>query len=100
MLVASSLVVTAAVHARELPGTTMLDCTGTGFETGSQHEEGQSSKGSGPHQHGNCQTPMLDMAGGDTAALALGFTTNAHPILDNNPLRTITSAPALRPPQA
>ncbi len=100
ILIASSLVVTAAIHAREIPGPVTIECSGT------VHSEGDADQSQGdmdqaiPHHHGTCHGSSLDMPASGTLASAMG-TDRLLPF--PAPASAFASRlvdPALRPPAA
>lgn len=100
ILIASSLVMTATIHAREIPGPATIECSGA------VHSEGDADQSQGdadkaiPHHHGTCHGSSLDMP----ASGALTSTTHTDGL---RPFPASTTAflsrpidPALRPPAA
>lgn len=98
--IASSLVMTATIHAREIPGPVTIECSGA------VHSEGDADQSQGdadkaiPHHHGTCHASSLDVPRNDMLASRMGA----------NALRTFPAPtdsftsrlidPALRPPAA
>jgi len=100
LLIASSLVMTATIHAREIPGPVTIECSGA------VHSEGDADQSPGdldqamPHHHGTCHGSSLDLP----ASGALASMTGTDRL---QPFPAPTSAfasrlvdPALRPPAA
>lgn len=100
VLIASSLVMTATVHARELPGPLMIECSGTVHEDGDADQSQGDSDKAIPHHHGTCHGQAMQMpASGDLPASRalsglLGF------VADDRVLVSAGVDPALRPPTA
>ncbi len=100
VLIASSLVMTATVHAREVPGPVTIECSGT------VHQDGDADQSSGdadqgmPHHHGTCHGQSLDLAAAGPLAMLLRAAA-LRPFAgrdDAGPSRLVD--PALRPPAA
>lgn len=100
VMIASSLVVTATVHARELPGTLTIECSGAVHTEGDADQSQGDSDKAVPHHHGTCHGHSLNVPASDgLPAAAL--------LSDRRPLPGSDSAtasrlvdPALRPPAA
>lgn len=99
VLLASSLVVTATVHAREIPGPATIECSGTiHSEGGADRAQGDADKAM-PHHHGTChgqaqtlptaQTLSTFQSAGLRPLARTGAASPSHPV-----------DPALRPPTA
>lgn len=100
VLIASSLVVTATVHAREFPGPVTLECTGF------VHMEGDADQSQGdlekaiPHHHGTCHGAAMSVPSPSTLKTA-SLDDALRPIAPAGDRLTSTGAdPALRPPTA
>ncbi|MEH3040378.1 MAG: hypothetical protein PGN21_09990 [Sphingomonas paucimobilis] len=100
VLIASSLVMTATIHAREIPGPVTLECSGA------VHSEGDADQSQGdadkaiPHHHGTCHGSSLDVPAGGTLMSMTGAD-GLRPV--PAPASSFTSRlidPALRPPAA
>ncbi len=100
MLIASSLVTTWTVHAREFSGLTTIECNGA------VHSEGDADQSQGdtdkaiPHHHGTCHGSSLDAPAGGTLT-PMARTDGLRPF--PAPTSSFTSRlvdPALRPPAA
>ncbi|WP_082543426.1 hypothetical protein [Sphingomonas sp. Leaf339] len=100
VMIASSLVMTAAVHAREIPGLVTIECSGTVHSDGDADQSQGDADKAMPHHHGTCHGQTLDVPASDT----LPSMTSADGL---RPFPASTSAiashltdPALRPPAA
>ena len=100
MVIASSLVMTATVHAREIPGSATLECSGA------VHSEGDADQSPGdadqaiPHHHGTCHGPSLDVPASG-ALMTMTRADGPHPWpAPANAFRSWLIDPALRPPAA
>lgn len=100
IMIASSLVVTATVHAQELPGTLTIECSGSVHTEGDADQSQGDSDKAVPHHHGSCHGPSLHVPASD------GLSTTVL-LSDMRPLSGSDSAtasrlvdPALRPPAA
>ncbi|WP_294322324.1 hypothetical protein [uncultured Sphingomonas sp.] len=100
MLMVSSLVMTAAIHAREIPGPVTIECSGA------VHNEGDADQSQGdmdqalPHHHGTCHGSSLDLPASGTLTSIAG-TDGLQPF--PAPASAFASRlvdPALRPPAA
>jgi hypothetical protein len=98
--IASSLMISAAVHAREIPMQGMIECSGAVHSDGdADQSSGDSDKGM-PHHHGTCHAQPLDLR-------AAGELTSVSRQADLRPFAARDEAiasrlvdPALRPPAA
>lgn len=100
IMIASSLVVTATVHARELPGALTIECSGTVHSDGDADQSQGDSDKSVPHHHGSCHGPSLNVPATDGLS-ATARVSDMRPF----PRSDIATAsrlvdPALRPPAA
>ena len=94
LLLASSLVMTATVHAREVPGqATTIECTGV------VHVDGDADKAI-PHHHGTCHGQALSIPQADAIPVTFNIE-GARPKPGFDAVRALSSVdPALRPPNA
>jgi len=100
MLIASSLVMSATVHARELPGPVMIECSGTVHEDGDADQSQGDADKAIPHHHGTCHGQAMQIPGGDElpASRALAELRGIAP--DDREMASNAVDPALRPPAA
>lgn len=99
-LLVASLCVTATVHAREIAGTSVIECTGVIHSDGdADQSQGDADKGI-PHHHSSCQGASAFMPigiGGD------GPIRRAALVVPHRPTRAVplwADDPGLRPPIA
>lgn len=100
LMLASSLVMSATVHAREWPGSATIECSGTVHSEGdSDQSPGDADKGM-PHHHGTCHGQPLDITASDELSPMLRATAlRPFSTLDGFG-RSRAVDPALRPPTA
>jgi len=100
VMITSSLVMAATVHAREMPGPVTIECSGTVHRDGDADQSQGDADKAMPHHHGTCHGQSLNLPAGDmlpaTARVdslrplpAPDSATASHPV-----------DPALRPPAA
>lgn len=100
LMIASSLMMTATVHAREVSGLLMVDCAGVVHEEGDADQSQGDSDKAVPHHHGTCQGPTLHIA--DTSDLhSVARAGGLHPFpMPQSALASYRAGPPLRPPAA
>ncbi|MEC3912933.1 hypothetical protein U5A82_21400 [Sphingobium sp. CR2-8] len=98
VMIASSLVLTATVHAREVSGQLMVDCAGVVHEDGDADQSQGDSDKAVPHHHSTCHGPTLNIA--DVSDLySVGPASGLHPFpVPQSALASYRAGPALRPP--
>lgn len=100
VMIASSLVMTATVHAREVPGPVTIECSGTVHSDGDADQSQGDADKAMPHHHGTCHGQSLNIPATDEAAsvtLATGLVPFAA---TDSPMASHLVDPALRPPTA
>ncbi len=100
MLIASSLVISATVHARELPGPVMIECSGTVHADGDADQSQGDADAAIPHHHGTCHGQAMQIPRGDEVPTSLGLAGLRGIAADDRELPSSTADPALRPPAA
>lgn len=100
IVIASSLVMTATVHASEIPGPVTIECTGIVHSDGDADQSQGDGDQAMPHHHGTCHGQSLDMPAGNilsslTRADALRPVPAPASAIASHPVD-----PALRPPAA
>lgn len=100
VMIASSLVLTATIHAREVSGQILMDCAGVVHEDGDADQSQGDADKAMPHHHSTCHGPTLDIP--DTRDLySLGEASGLHPFpAPQSALAFYRTGPALRPPAA
>lgn len=100
VMIASSLVMTATVHAREIPGPVTIECSGTVHSDGDGDQSPGDADKAMPHHHGSCHGQTLDVP----ATGALSSSTHADRLRPFPAPASATAShlvdPALRPPAA
>jgi len=101
LLLASSLVMTATVHAREVPGqATTIECTGVVHVDGDADQSQGDADKAIPHHHGTCHGQALSIPQADAIPVTFNIE-GARPKPGFDALRALSSVdPALRPPNA
>lgn len=100
MMIVSSLVMTTVVHAREIPGSVTIECSGTVHSDGDADQSRGDADQAMPHHHGTCHGQSLDVAvSGAPASLARADGLRPFPTAANA-TASHTVDPALRPPAA
>lgn len=100
IMIASSLVMTATVHAREIPGSVTIECSGTVHSDGDADQSQGDADKAMPHHHGTCHGQSLNVPATDEAA---SVTLEAGLLLfpvTVGPMASHLVDPALRPPTA
>lgn len=100
VLLASSLVMTATVHARETSGRMTIDCSGgVHSDDDADQSQGDADKAM-PHHHGTCHGQSLDIPA-NTAPTSLARVGNLRPFpTSDSATASHPVDPALRPPTA
>ena len=98
MLIASSLVVTATVHARELPGPMMIECSGTVHQDGDADQSQGDADKAIPHHHGTCHGQAMQVPSGGELLLGQTLAGTLGSVADDHMLASAGTDPALRPP--
>lgn len=100
VMIASSLVMTATVHAREIPGPVTIECSGTVHSDGDADQSQGDADKAVPHHHATCHGQTLDVPASDTLP-SIARVGGLRPF--PTPASAIASHvvdPALRPPAA
>ncbi|MEG3175460.1 hypothetical protein U1872_04400 [Sphingomonas sp. RB3P16] len=98
VMIASSLMISATVHARELPGPVSIECSGTVHSDGDTDQSPGDSDTAISHHHGTCHGASLDVpATGTLPTLMPANGLRAAYAPDNAPASRAVD-PALRPP--
>jgi hypothetical protein len=100
MLIASSLVMTATVHARELPGAAMIECSGTVHSQGDADQSQGDSDKAVPHHHGTCHSSAMQMPASDKLPPSLMGSRMIPLAGADQVLASGSIEPGLRPPNA
>ncbi|PBN43555.1 hypothetical protein [Sphingobium sp. D43FB] len=100
VMIASSLVMTATVHAQERPGSLAIECSGTIHIDGdTDQSQGDSDKAT-PHHHGTCHGHSLSAPmTGESLVVAGASGMRSFPSSEG-PTASYQGDPALRPPAA
>ncbi len=100
VMIATSLVMAATMHAREIPGRVTIECSGTVHTDGDADQSQGDADKAMPHHHGTCHGQSLDVP----ATEALSSMVRADSLRPfPEPASAIASHlvdPALRPPAA
>ena len=100
VLIASSLMVTATVHARELPGTVTIECSGALHQDGdADQSQGDADKAT-PHHHGTCHGQSMQVPTSGSLPLAQLSMALRGRAADAQAMVSSAISPALRPPTA
>jgi len=99
-LIASSLITSATVHARELPGPVMIECSGTVHEDGDADQTQSDADKAIPHHHGTCHGQAMQIAGGDELPARRALAELLGIATDDRELVSSAVDAALRPPAA
>ncbi len=100
VLIASSLVMSATVHARELPGVTTIECSGAVHEDGDADQSQGDSDKAMPHHHGTCHSSAMQIPSTDELPPSLDGARMSPQAGADQVLASSTVAPGLRPPNA
>ncbi|NIJ18301.1 hypothetical protein [Sphingobium vermicomposti] len=99
-MIASSLVVTATVHAQERPGAPTIECSGAVHSDGDADQSQGDSDKAVPHHHGTCHGPSLNVPAKDElSAMVRAAGMRPFPASDTA-IESRAVDPALRPPSA
>jgi|TARA_R110000803_G_scaffold91683_1_gene159223 hypothetical protein len=100
VLIASSLVVTATVHAREQQGSAVIECSGFVHTDGDADQSQGDADKSIPHHHGSCQGTVMQVPAKYSLPAAL-HDAGLRPIAGADQILASGSVePGLRPPNA
>ncbi len=99
-LLASSLVATATLHARESDGVAEISCSGAVHVDGDADQVPADGDENVPHHHGTCHGHNLTAPVASPALLALTTARDAPRAAAMSRLARRTIDPALRPPRA
>lgn len=100
VMIASSLVMTATVHAREILGPMTLECSGTVHSNGDADQSPGDADNAIPHHHGTCHGQSMDVpATNALSSTTLADTVRPFPTSDSPTVSHLVD-PALRPPAA
>ncbi|RVT95046.1 hypothetical protein EOD43_04150 [Sphingomonas crocodyli] len=99
-LLASSLVMTATVHAREIPGPVTVECSGAVHSEGDADQSQGDSDKAIPHHHGSCHGQAMNLPATEAISLAhydrdMRLRSAADLGIPSSPVE-----PGLRPPAA
>ncbi|TVV74353.1 hypothetical protein [Sphingomonas solaris] len=100
VMIASSLVVTATVHAREIPGPVTIECSGAVHSDGDADQSQGDADKAMPHHHGTCHGQSLNVPATDevvSMARATGLLPSPAVV---SPMASHLVDAALRPPTA
>ncbi|UIJ43514.1 hypothetical protein LZK98_10395 [Sphingomonas cannabina] len=100
LLLATSLVTTAVVHARELQVPVTLECTGEVHSADDRDQSTGDADNGLPHHHGTCQGPALALPSKDDAPGVLLVASARPTAAASRALVSHPVDPALRPPNA
>jgi hypothetical protein len=99
-MIASSLVLTATVHAREMSERIVVDCAGVVHGDGDADQSQGDSDEAVPHHHATCHGPTMNLANaGDLNSVSKSSGLDPFPVPQNE-LSSFRAGPALRPPAA
>lgn len=100
IIFASSLVVTATVHARELTGTVTIECSGTVHTEDDADQSQGDSDNAVPHHHGSCHSSALNVPASDTLSPTAPHSDMRHLHGSDRATPSRLVDPGLRPPAA
>jgi hypothetical protein len=99
IVIASSLMVTATVHAQELPGTLTMECSGAVHTEGDADQSQGDSDQAVPHHHSSCHGASLNVPASD--GLSAVYLSDMRPSYGSDSATASRLVdPALRPPSA
>lgn len=100
MMIASSMVLTATVHAQELPGAPTIECSGTVHTEGDADQSQGDPDQAAPHHHGTCHGSSLNVPSSvDMPTMPYLSAVRPFPGSDSATASRVID-PALRPPAA
>jgi len=100
VVIASSLMMTATVHARETPGPVTIECSGAVHSDGDADQSQGDADKAMPHHHGTCHGQSLNVpATGLLSAVPRAGDMQLFPAPDAATASHLVD-PALRPPAA
>jgi hypothetical protein len=100
ILISSSLVMTATVHAREMPGPNLVECGGTINSDGDADQSQGDSDKAVPHHHGTCHGQAMQVPTSGNLPLSRAVAGLLGGAGDDRLLASASIDPALRPPSA
>jgi hypothetical protein len=100
VLIASSLVMTATVHARELPGPMTIECSSTIHHDGDADQSQGDSDKTVPHHHGTCHGQAMQVPASGDLPLSRAVAGLLGGVGNDRFLASASIDPALRPPSA
>ena len=100
VLIASSLVMTATVHAREMPGPNLVECSGTVHSDGDADQSQGDSDKAIPHHHGTCHGQAIQVPASGNLPWSRAVAGLLRGAGNDRFLASATVDPALRPPTA
>ncbi|MFW2852678.1 hypothetical protein ACM61V_12235 [Sphingomonas sp. TX0543] len=100
MLIASSLLMSATVHARELPGVATIECSGAVHTDGDADQSQGDSDKAMPHHHGTCHSSAMQIPSNDEVRPSLDGARMGPLAGADTVLASSTVSPGLRPPNA
>lgn len=96
-LLVASLITTATVHAREISGASLVECSGVIHSDGDGDQSSGDSDQAMPHHHGSCHGSAFVPARGIEPATVFAALA-PHNMSNSVPLTRWTTGPDLRPP--
>lgn len=100
VLIASSLMVNATVHAREIPGAVLIECSGNVHNDGDADQSQGDADKAVPHHHGTCLGSSLDLPATEALSLVARPVALRPVAIPDRKLPSNLVDPALRPPTA
>lgn len=100
VMIASSLVMTATVHAREIPGQVTIECTGTVHTDGDADQSQGDADKAIPHHHGTCHGQTLNVPATDALSSMVRVASLRALLTSDRVMASHLVDPALRPPAA
>jgi len=97
MLVAASLAMATAVHARELPGASLVECSGAAHVDGDA-DQSQGDADKAPHHHGTCHGQVLAIGSSEPVPVLLPLSGMRPLVAAERAARSSMVDPGLRPP--
>jgi hypothetical protein len=99
-MIASSLVMTATVHAGEIPGPITLECSGTVHSDGDADQSQGDADTAMPHHHATCHGESVSMPSLDAVSWMERVSAERPFPAPDSATETHLVDPALRPPAA